>query len=372
MISAMKSLRPAGVRGRLRGLFVTLALLGALPAIVPAQASANDFFGVVPQRELTETDFNRLGGAKVETLRLGVNWPNLQPRENSSDEIGNNLDDEMGGAAAEGIRLLPFVNNSPKWVVGNDEDVPPLGSSRERDAFKNFMRLLVERYGPGGEYWNGKFLTDFPGADPKPVNTWQIWNEPSSPASWEPRPSARDYGELVKLAENAIHDVDPGANVMLAGIFYSPSNNGPEAPKFMKAVLDVNGVKKAVDSAAVHAYGGNVGDVEFQIKAVRKAMDSRGAQKVELFVTETGWSTGGDNHPVVTSESGQAKKLKQLFSSLQQQKRKWNLGGVYWYSLVDGEPSNDPTRCDFCRQTGLFKANRAPKPAWDAFKRFTE
>jgi hypothetical protein len=364
----MKTLRLSNALTR--GLFGTTALVATFLVTAPTQASAADFFGVVPQRDISELDFDRLGDANVGTLRIGVNWPNLQPTKESSDEIGKNLDDEFGGAAAAGVTLLPFVNNSPPWV-SRDEDIPPIGSDRDRKAFKNFMELLVERYGPGGEYWTGDFLDDFPGATPKPPKHWQIWNEPSSPASWEPQPSARDYADLVMMAEKAIHNVDRGANVMLAGIFYSPSNGGPEAPKFMGDLLKVNGLKNAIDSAAVHAYGKNVDDVAFQVEAVRDAMDDRGAKDKELFITETGWSTCRQNvHPVCTTESGQAKKLKQAFRMAKEKKRSWNLGGVYWYSLVDAEDGH--ARCDFCAKTGLFDKDRNPKPAWNAFKSFTD
>lgn len=368
----MKTLRLSNApnQPRRRLLVGTIALLGSLVAIAPSQASAADFFGVVPQRELTQLDFDRLGDANVGTLRLGVNWPNLQPDKDSADEIRKNLDDEFGAAAAAGVTILPFVNNSPPWV-SNDEDVPPIGSKKDKKAFKNFMELLVARYGTGGEYWTTDFLDDFPGATPKPPKHWQIWNEPSSPASWEPQPNAKDYAGLVMIAEKAVHSEDPGANIMLAGIFYSPSNGGPLAPKFLKDVLKVDGLKNAIDSAAVHAYGKDVDDVAFQVDKVHKALKDSGANDKELFITETGWSTcPGNVHPVCTSSNGQAKKLKDMFKLAQNKKGKWNLGGVYWYSLVDAEDGH--ARCDFCAETGLFKANRKAKPAWDAFKSFTD
>jgi hypothetical protein len=368
----MKTLRFPIDTFRPRRLLGTVAILSAL--VVPAQAPASDFFGVVSQRELTDLDFERLEGANVETLRLGVGWPALQPERPAPGEpaeIRKSLDDEFGAAAAAGVRILPFVNKSPDWVT-NNPSAPPIGSPADRRAFTKFMELVVSRYGTDGEYWTTDFVEDFPGETPLPPEHWQVWNEPTSRASWHPEPKAQDYADLVKLAEKGIHRADPDAKVMLAGIFYSPQG-GPRSPKFIKDVLRVDGVKNAIDAVAVNAYAEDVDDVLFQIEEARNALEDSNAGDKELFITESAWSTCPQSrHPVCTDARGQANKLKNLFRAVQQKRQAWNLGGIYWYSLVD-TPRGDAAVCDtFCPDSGLFKVNREPKPAWAAFKRFTE
>ena len=59
----------------------------------------------------------------------------------------------IGGLASKGIRALPFAWGSPKWVGNGDPRHPPLGRATERQAWQNFLKAAVARYGPGGAYW---------------------------------------------------------------------------------------------------------------------------------------------------------------------------------------------------------------------------
>lgn len=349
---------------------VPLALASLALALAPSQANAapRGFFGVVPQDFLKPVDYARLGGADVGSLRIGIHWPALQRTRAEGNEIRDIFDDEFGNAAARGIQVLPFVNNTPDWVNPR-EKMPPIDTAADRDAFKNVLRLLVERYGPGGAYWRGDFRQDYPRSTPKPVTTWQIWNEPSSPSSWHPKPNAADYAKLVLIAEKAIHEADPTAKIMLAGVYHDPRNGGPKAPEFTRKVLSAPGLKSAIDSLALHPYGKDPADVGDLIGSVRKVIKQKNAAKKELFITESGWSSGKGKGQSFTSIKGQARKLKGVFRLALQKRRAWNLGGVYWYSLVDLRP-NQPA-CFFCHETGLFDAKRRPKPAWEAFKSFT-
>jgi hypothetical protein len=352
---------------------ISFALVALVFAAAPSQAGAveRSFFGVVPQAGLTPEDFDNMESGKVGTLRIGADWRNIQPTARDRNKIGPNLDDEFGGAAAAGVEILPFINKTPSWVNPRPE-MPPIGSDADREAFKNFMRLMAERYGPGGTYWRTKFRQDFPGAAPLPVTTWQIWNEPSSPASWDPAPNAKDYAKLVILAEKGLHEADPNAQVMLAGVYHDPRNGGPKAPDFIRKVLSEPGLKAAIDSVALHPYGKDPEEVSQLIGSVRSVIEQKGAADKELFITESGWSSGAANDcegQSCTTLQGQAKKLKGSFRLAVQKKRAWNLGGIYWYSIADLKP-NEPA-CMFCRETGLFTASRTPKPAWAAFKSFT-
>ncbi len=346
-----------------------MALLGVLLALTPASASASEFFGVVPQREIEDADYQRMETAKVGAIRIGIHWPALQRSEAASSRIRDVFDDDFGRAAAHGMQVLPFVNNTPEWVRPK-EDLPPIETAEDRQAFKNVLRLLVERYGKNGAYWrSNEFRRGFPGVAPRPVKTWQIWNEPSSPASWQPEPDPKEYAELVGLAAEAVRDADPRAKIMLAGIFHDPRHQALHAADYMRRLLDVRGVKSSFDSAAIHPYAEDADGVGEQIKAVRDVLKRKGAGDKALFVTETGWSTGRGRGQSFTTEKGQAKRLKGVFKLALEKRNEWNLGGVYWYSLRD-LPRSEPA-CLFCHETGLFRVNGSPKPSWEAFKSFT-
>ena len=55
----------------------------------------------------------------------------------------------------------------------------------------------------------------------RPIRTWQIWNEENF-KYFVARPNPADYGKLVKLSYAAIKSVDPGAKMILGGMFARP------------------------------------------------------------------------------------------------------------------------------------------------------
>ncbi|MGK2932185.1 MAG: hypothetical protein ACSLFD_05380, partial [Solirubrobacterales bacterium] len=79
-------------------------------------------------------------------------------------------------------------------------------TATQRRDYKNFLRALVDRYGPGGEFWTDVYESN----RAWPIRTWQIWNEAnffyfSTPVS------AKNYTSLLKMSGSAIKSVDPNA-----------------------------------------------------------------------------------------------------------------------------------------------------------------
>ena len=56
----------------------------------------------------------------------------------------------------------------------------------------------------------------------RPIRTWQIWNEENF-KYFVARPNPAEYGKLVKLSYAAIKGVDPGAKMILGGLFARPN-----------------------------------------------------------------------------------------------------------------------------------------------------
>ena len=115
---------------------------------------------------------------------------------------------------------------------------------------------MVERYGPNGVYWRGRYHADFgQNATPLPISSWQIWNEPNLKKYWVPYPDPRKYGTLLQLSHSAITSVDPNAQIVLGGLPGYPSS-GIRAWEFLKQLYNkVPSAKRNFDAAALHPYG---------------------------------------------------------------------------------------------------------------------
>src|SRR6185369_237350 len=52
-----------------------------------------------------------------------------------------------------------------------------------------------------------------------PITTWQLWNEQNSPKYFAPKVSVSTYGKLLKSAGAEIRSKQPGADIILGGMW---------------------------------------------------------------------------------------------------------------------------------------------------------
>lgn len=330
-----------------------LALSAATPAVAASPVPPG-FFGVVPQGPLGAADFARMRGV-IGTLRVLILWAQVEPRR---DEFAfDALDETVAAAAAAGVRVLPFVYGTPRWL-GAEPDLPPL-SSRARRAWAGFLRVLVRRYGPGGVLWQRT-------SPARPIRMWQIWNEPNFLLFWRPRPSPAGYARLLHVSSRAIRSAAPGERIVAAGV--APVEAGMLPWVFLQRLLAIPGVRHDVDVVAVHPYAGQLSDVLYQVRLARRAMARAGLSRLPLLVSELGvasrtqTSSGFDR-----GLRGQAEFLRRTYRTLLRHRRDWRIAGVDWYAWRDNAVP-DP-HCVFCQYAGLFDRAGAPKPAWRALRR---
>jgi len=342
-------------RGWLALAAVGLLLLVAVPARATQPSVPRSFFGVVPQGQLTASDFGRMRGV-VGTLRVPVLWAQVEPRPDHFDFAG--LDATVASAAADGVRVLPFVYGTPNWLAA-DPARPPLGAAG-RTAWAGFLRALVRRYGPGGELWRSSV------SGRMPIHQWQIWNEPNFLLFWRPHPSPTGYARLLGISARAIRGADPGARIVAAGL--APVEGGMLPWVFLRRLLAVPGAIRQFDLVAVHPYASHLRDVALQVRLAREAMARAGDARMPLLVSELGVASDSQ---LPTSfnrgKAGQAKFLRSAYRLLLRNRGRWRIAGVDWYAWEDAQ-GPDP-HCVFCQFAGLFDANSAPKPAWKAFRR---
>ena len=126
-----------------------------------------------------------------------------------------------------------------------------------------------------------------------PIRDWQIWNEENSPTYWQPRPNVREYARLLAASHDAITGRDPGAKVILGGMYGTPFGGlkpGIAAWRFLARLYGIAGTKRDFDAVAPHPYAARLADVRNQIDRLRRRMVKAGDGQTELWVTELGFS----------------------------------------------------------------------------------
>jgi hypothetical protein len=369
--------RPSARRPRLYGA-VTLAALSLtlLAASTAGAAVRTEFFGIA-QGTLDPQDRQGIAAARVQTARFMLKWRDIERVRGSYD--WSERDRMIGGLAVKGIRSVPFVWGSPEWVGDGSPWYPP-SSAAERQAWQNFLKAAVGRYGPGGSYWANKYRQDFgQSATPLPIQFWQVWNEPNlkkyfGPGSTTVQAKANKYAQLLAISHDAIKAKDPKATIVLAGMPGITNVEGSSpAPTFLDAIYNVAGVKADFDVAALHPYGCDLDRVRTGISRFSTVMKNRGDGATPLWLTEFAWGSGPpDQFCTNKGLTGQRDLLVNSFRMILQDRKTWNVQRLFWFLWRDPEPgSTFATYCSFCGTAGLLRHNRTAKPAYTAFRGFT-
>jgi hypothetical protein len=212
----------------------------------------------------------------------------------------------------------------------------------------------------------------------RPIREWQIWNEPNF-KYFVAKPNPAEYGQLVKISYNALHVADPGAKVVLAGMFAQPFGarnlrTGKHkslnwyASDFLNVMYKSNpGIKSKFQAVALHPYTTYAKNLPLVIGELRRTLAANHDPAKALEITEMGWSSGNkaSNNSFAKGPAGQARELRTAFSILRSNQAKWRVNSVYWFSVDDQAGS-----CNFCDGSGLFGEGFRPKPAWYSYVKF--
>jgi hypothetical protein len=345
-----------------------------------ALALPHGFWGVSPQATPTAEQFQRLSRGGVESVRIPVSWAAVQPTRGGAPNFSG-IDPLVAGATAAGLEVLPFAYDAPTWAVRRAV-VPgshgltkapltlPVKSGLERSSWARFLVLLIGRYGPSGSFW-----AENPGLAKHPIRTWQIWNEQNF-KYFVVRPNPADYGKLLKISYAAIHGADPGAKLILGGMFAEPGEakyrrNPPQA-YYATDFLDrlyrsTPGIKRMFSGVALHPYTSEYKRLTPVVEAFRHVLAEHGDAGKGLWITEIGWSSEpiSRRDSFAKGPSGQVTQLKGAFKLFKSKQSKWKLKQVDWFS-VDDAPGN----CNFCGGSGLFGKGFLPKKSWFAYVHF--
>ena len=359
---------------------LAVALLGAALLTTIQAGSAKTlprppqgFFGIGPQTVITPTDASYMKAGGIESVRIPVSWAAAQPTRNGGYQWAG-LDEVVATLANSGLRVFPVIEATPPWLA-RDSRTLPVNNAKQRSAWQAFLKALVARYGPRGEFWTERApgVVQYQPAVPRPlpIRTWQIWNEANFFYFTNPVSPPR-YARLVTISSQAVKSVDRGAKVILAGLFGEPKTTGTrgmDATDFLRAVYRTPGIKSRFDGVALHPYAVFAEDLEEMVEGVHEVM-LEAHDRPAFYITEMGWGSQ-NNFKIVAFEQGirgQVKQLKASYDYLLENQRRLNLKGVYWFSWKDVAGA-----CSFCDSVGLFRAGPKfhAKPAWHAFVSIT-
>jgi len=249
----------------------------------------------------------------------------------------------------------------------------PVRTAAEKAGWTTFLTEAVRRYGLNGAFWAAN-----PAVPYKPIRIWQLWNEPNF-KYFVARPNPVEYGKLIKISQPVIKGIDPGAKIVLAGLFAAPKEatyrKKPPQAYFATDFIEqlykkTPGIKSKFDGVALHPYTYDYQDISSHVEELRGVLKAAHDPGAGLWITELGWSAG---RPSATNgfngfekgPGGQAKALKGAFQLLKANHKKWRLMQVFWFSVDD-----KPGACNFCDGSGLFGPGFVPRPSWNAFVKF--
>lgn len=340
-------------------LLVATALLAA-PSGAAAARVPPWFIGVSPQVHPNERDFALMRSSGLRRVRLPLYWSSVESANPYTERPDwSSFDRGLRLAARHGMLVLPFVWGTPSWLA--PELLVEPGTRRQLRAWASFLRRAVRRYGPRGIFWRQN--PELPYA---PVRDWEIWNEQNL-VTWG-LVSPRRFARLIRVSGRVLLRTDPGARLILGGLFGRPLQVPPNARSdgFLARLYREGDVKRWFDGVALHPYVSEATAIRGQIRDLRRVMRFYGDEGTPIYLTELGWGSDGHESRWERGLRGQARQLDRAFAMLLRHRRAWRIGGVWWFSWVDM-----PGACQFCDSSGLLTVEREAKPSWYRFNAWT-
>jgi hypothetical protein len=317
---------------------------------------AEDAFGKPGSYRRGNLDRLRATGAGL--VRQTFDWARIEPAPGHYEL--SFYDGYVAALAKRHLRLLPILFNPPPFR--SSAPANPLRGTyppRRPAEMGDFGAVLARRYGRGGSFWS-----EHPELPRLPVRSWQVWNEPNLPVYWPSGPDAGEYVGLLRATARGIRRVDPGAEIVTAGL--PDSSRGVPLDEYVTAMYDAGGAG-AFDVLAVNPYGLDARGVLDKIKGVRAVASAHGDNPA-VWVTELGWATGGPQSDFRVTEGEQARLLEKTLLALARRREQLHLRGVVYFNWRDSTPYSGG-KDFFGLHTGLLRLDGQAKLALSAYKK---
>jgi hypothetical protein len=366
-------------------LVCTLVLALALVCLAPAAGQARvpaGFAGIAladpvfppgkPTIDLSK-QLDAMVASGVESLRVVFNWSYAQPYKSWQDvpaaqmsdftDAGgiptrfDQMDEIVGLAAQRGLKLVPTVVYAPAWDSARHPKNTYARPSSDA-PYANFLTALVDRYGPGGTFWQGQ-------SPVMPIRMWQIWNEPNINVFWPVQPFEPTYMPLLKAAHDAIKRADPGAKIVLGGMpNYSWLN--------LQHIYKYRNARSLFDVVAIHPYTKLPQGVISIIGKVRTVMNQAGDRSKPILADELSWpsslgKTTRSEFDFATTEAGQAQNIAQILPMLARDRARYNLLGFDYFTWAAVE-TRGSVAFNFSGLLRISGGRFTAKPAYNSFR----
>jgi len=277
--------------------------------------------------------------------RSGIVWDIVEPEKERFNWYYN--DSLYLKTSKDGINMVITILNPSRWDrAERDGRRPSHRLPRNIDAYKNFLKKVVERY-------NGDGIDDAPGSPV--IKYWQIQNEPD--IFWRDTPE--DFARFLKISYQVIKEYNKNAKVVLAGVgmpsgvqkFYIPML------KHLNKIKDGKG-DRYFDIFDLHWIEGGTGGYKTTkglmdertnfrelIKHIRESLDLYGYNNVPIWITEMASYDGKPrnrriNFPFESERDYASELFKRYIYPLSLGVEK-----IFWVSLIewqnfDGEGVN--------------------------------
>ncbi|HKO37564.1 MAG TPA: hypothetical protein VJU14_04270 [Solirubrobacterales bacterium] len=341
---------------------LVLLLLAAMPAAAQA-ALPYGFVGMSPQNSGTAKDYELMAEAGIKSVRQPLVWRAIEPQDPAfSERQWGYMDHEVKLAARAGMEIFPFIIGSPEWVSSEEIDLP-VANARQRRAWGSFIRAVVNRYGVDGSFWREEEEHDVPYV---PMRRFEIWNEQNI-VSFANDPEPKRFAQLIRIAGRVIHREQPGAKVIVGGLFGRPLQIPPNVGSgdFLNRLYQAGNVRPYFDGVGLHPYVADAKAMAGQLRNLRRIMRRHGDAEATLYVTELGWGSAAGPTRWQRGLYGQAYQLNKAFGIIAANRLRWRIRGVWWFTWIDGGG------CVFCGSAGLLTEQREAKPAWYRFNEWT-
>jgi len=349
-----------------------LALVAAMIAplaMAPAARAApvgRDFVGVTAEDVFAGDASYRTHNLEAQSalgiglLRQTFDWAQIERAPGQYDLSYH--DAYVLAAASHGMTILPILFDAPAFHARPSNGTAACPPSNNA-SLAAYAQALVRRYGPGGTLW-----AERPDIAPLPIRSWQIWNEPNLRVYWCNRPSARQYVAMLRTVGTAIKRVDPGAQIVTAGLPDSKLSGTVPLRRFIDQMYR-GGAARYFDSLAINSYARDHRELGRMLAAVRKQMNARRDRRGRIWITEIGWGDRGPKHRYVVGEKGQATRIAQSLALIRRQRGRLRLRGVVYFCWRDAPPYAPNFKDMWGLHTGLLDINGQPKQSFDVFGR---
>jgi hypothetical protein len=297
-----------------------------------------------------DADLNARIGANV--VRATFDWRWAEPKKD--DYRLGTYDEIYRESLARGVRPVFIVLFAPSWALdpstpcnqwGADCRLPP---GREYDGeLAEMAAIIARRY-------------------PRSAGI-EIWNEPNQNHFWKSGPDPVRYTEMLKASYRAVKAVDPSLPVAGASIADNPSTRDGIPPRPYLEGMYRSGAKGHMDALSFHPYPHATGLLDRTFADVRAVRDAYGDDSTPLWVTETGWTTSGQQSSWpsswILSEQDQATALVGLYTKISAMP---DVEALMFHTLV--EPKGDSLTNSGVGY-GIVRGDLTPKPAYCALAR---